>query len=449
MTVRKQKTSKGETKFYHYRFMSKGKLYQGVCKGCTTERDALKYEKDVKDKINTLAKQKNVQAIIENFRDELTGGSDILLSEAFELSLKKPSKRKPSDKQKAYKRSCWRDFYDYMTCHYPDIVKLADVKKAHAEEYIQYIRTKGRFNKQIIFKAKRKTATYENKIKKLSNKSCNTLHQAITEVFSKLFDDAGLIENPFIKIDKLDNESECREAFTENEIKLIAEKADDFIYPIFAIGIKTALREGDICTLKWNEVDLIKNQITRRMLKTRRTVEIPILPDFRQYLLSLQLQSGESEYVLPEHAEMYLNNRTGVTYRVKNFLESIGIETTKKVPGRSRAISIKDVHSLRHSFCYYAGMQRIPIAIVQNIVGHMTEGMTQRYQAHVNDRDKRESLLQMPDLMGLNGSNKIELTDTAQLEIEYNPERQKLIKLIDELPNDKISKVINYIERGM
>ena len=423
MAVKKQKTTRGITKYFHYRFMSKGKLYQGVCKGCSTEKAALKYELEIREKVDELSKQKNVKALVENFRDEMTGGSEIFLSDAFDLSLKKPRKRQPAKRLIDSKRSYWRDFVDFMETHYPDIKKLNDVCESHAGEYIQYIREHGRYNKRVQYKSGSQNTEYFRS-GNLSNKSCNTFHQTLNEVFDLLFKDAGLIENPFAEITKLNNESESREAFTEEELRLISEKADDFIKPIFVIGIATALREGDICTLKWIEVNLKSNIIRREMLKTRRIVEIPILPPLRRFLCEQQMESKESEYVLPEHAEMYLNNRSGITWRVKKFLESIGITTTKIVPGRTRAISIKDVHSLRHTFCYYAGVYGIPLLVVKDIVGHVSEQMTELYQKHADNQAKREKLMLMPDFMGLDVHTPAKLSEAVT-----EPERDQLVAL--------------------
>ena len=105
----------------------------------------------------------------------------------------------------------------------------------------------------------------------------------------------------------------------------------------------TALREGDICTLKWENIDFQDNVIRRRMNKTGNLVEIPIMNDLREYLLT-QPSRGDSEYVFPGHARMYLDNPTGISYRIKQFLEGIGIKTTRKPEGRERSVSVKDLH---------------------------------------------------------------------------------------------------------
>jgi len=403
MSVFKRKTSGGESKFYHHKFMADGKWFYGVCKGCTTQKAAMKYEKKIRNKTIELGKQKTVKALIENFRYDLTGGSKISLKDAYDLSLDKPRKRQPSATLIKSKRAYWNDFIAFMESKHPDISDLTSVRQQHAEAYIAHLRSKGRFDKQITFKAKSKTAEYQAK-SNLSPKTCNMYQMTLSEVFSRLFHDAGLIANPFDEIEKPDKQSETREAFTEAELHLIADNADDFIKPIFIIGITTAFREGDICTLKWSEIDDANQIVRRRMRKTGKIVEIPIMPPLAEFLRQQRIKTGKEEYILPEHATMYLNNPSGISYRVKAFLEGLGIKTTKKVDGRDRAISVKDVHSLRHSFCYYAGLAGIPLMIVQNVVGHMSPEMTKMYQAHASRETTRLKLLQLPDLMGLAGN---------------------------------------------
>ena len=89
MSIRKRKTSGGQSAEYHYEFMQNGKRYYGVCEGCTTERAALAYEKKIRDTIKTAAEQKSVKALIDNFREELTGGDVILLAGAFDRYIAK------------------------------------------------------------------------------------------------------------------------------------------------------------------------------------------------------------------------------------------------------------------------------------------------------------------------------------------------------------------------
>ena len=96
MSVKKRKTSKGETAEYHYDFTENNKRYRGVCEGCTTERAALAYEKEKKELVKKLVAQKNAAALVENFRQELTGSSVVSLRDAYQLYEKKPRPNRPA-----------------------------------------------------------------------------------------------------------------------------------------------------------------------------------------------------------------------------------------------------------------------------------------------------------------------------------------------------------------
>ena len=152
--------------------------------------------------------------------------------------------------------------------------------------------------------------------------------------------------------------------------------------------------------------------------------------------------SCDSEYVFPQHAAMYQTNRSGVSYRVKSFLEGIGIKTTRIPKGRSRAVSIKDLHSCRHTFCYYAGLRGIPLAVVQSIVGHMTPEMTKHYTAHATMEDKRKNMLAMSNLVQLTSANSDQSSEKS-----IDTLRRDLRDLIETLPKDKLEKLIAYARK--
>ena len=438
MSVAKRKTKSGYTKEYHYAFAQDGKRYRGVCEGCTTKREAEEFEKNLRKYVQEAAAKKDVKQLIEHFREELTGSKDILLTEAYERSLEKPKTRMPSEKQVRSKRSYWLDFVAFLQDRYPDLQKLSEVRPLHAEAYIQYLRKNGRFNKTVSYKGTVITQERSYQLQtELSSQTINTYQQVLTEVFQLLARDAGIAENPFSSIPRLKKNAETREAFSEEELGVIRDNLDDFTQPLFTIAIATALREGDICTLKWSEIDFKRDLIIKRMRKTGNMVEIPIMPPLRVYLWQLHTDSAESEYVLPKHAEMYLNNSSGVSYRIKQFLENkCRITTTKTLEGRSRAVSVKDLHSCRHTFCYYAGLYGIPLSIVQSIVGHMTPEMTKHYSAHASLSAKREQMRQLPEFMMLTG---LETRD------DESADREELHRLISTIPIEKVRELLKEL----
>lgn len=391
--------------------MIDGKRYGGVCLNCTSIDDARLYEQNIKDKVLELSKQKTVKAIVENFRDELSCGEKILLADAFDVSERKPKRKKMSKKHLLSKRSRFFDFVEFMSCNYPSVRYVNDVKIHHAEEYISYLRKNGRF------------VVTPNHLEKLAPATLNRFLEQIKGVFDSLLKQTGMLENPFVDIESVFDESESREPFTQKELELILSDAPDFIRSIFVVGFFTALREGDIATLRWSEVLWEQGIVRRKLLKTGAIVEIPIMPPLADFLRSRL--NNNSEYVLPEQAAMYLDNPSGIPYRVKKFLEEdLHIVTTKKVPGRSRAVSIKDVHSLRHTFCYFAGVAGIPLVVVQSIVGHMTPEMTAHYTAHADRQTKRDKLAALPIFNSLvNSTTRAELTEQLRRQIIASVEK--------------------------
>jgi hypothetical protein len=135
---------------------------------------------------------------------------------------------------------------------------------------------------------------------------------------------------------------------------------------------------------------------------------------------------------------MYFKNPSGISYRVKKFLEEdLHITTTKTVPGRLRAVSVKDVHSLRHTFCYFAGVAGIPLVVVQSIVGHMTKEMTEHYTSHADRATKREKLAALPMFKAL----------TVQIRRKELIEqtRQQIIKAIQTADDDMLNRIASIV----
>ena len=432
----KQKKTGGT---WYYEFMIQGKRYFGTCEDCKCRRDAEAFERTMRAKALQGAGLKSVKALYETFREDLTGGKRISLDEAFTLAEQKPRPRVPSEKHAGTKRTIWGDFLAFMKGEHPDVKNLTDVTDAHAQEYIALLQKTGRYDKSITYSRgvgkKSRTITRLKAEGALSARSLHLYQMVCAEVFSLLAKDAGLQDNPFASVRRAKSDAETREAFTLEELKLIFDNLDGFTRPLFMMAVWTGLREGDICTLKWSEVDLLHRLITRKTRKTGATVQIPI--SNKLYTLLAATPRADSEYVFPEHAQMYLTNSSGVSYRIKQFLEGLGIQTTRKPEGRTRAISVKDLHSCRHTFCYYAGLAGIPLAVVQSIVGHMSPAMTAHYSAHASIEDKRRGMERLAIF-----------TQDALPVAVVEPERIEFHQLIDTMPIDDLRTLLHALKSG-
>jgi integrase len=366
----------------------------------------------------------------------------ILLKDAYDLAIKKPRRRKISEKSLRDKKNHWYDFCCFMTAKFSEIKTLDKVTPKHAEKYTQYLIENGKYNKKISFNRKNRTSTYEAPNTLLSPRSINAYLISVNEIFNLLALDGGYSVSPFAHIPKQKLIQDKREAFTMEELALIAEDADEFILPLFTVGLCTGLREADICLLEWREVNMNENIIIRKTRKTGKEVTIPIMPPLKIFLGEKYKKTGNDKYVLPEHADMYLNNPSGISWRVKKKLEQLGVETTRIPEGRSRAVSVKDVHSLRHSFCYYAGLFNVPLAIVQSVVGHMSPDMTKYYSMHATKNDIKNAFEKISGVFGV-----INAPSVKKLPITINneSERNKLHKLIDTFPIEKIRDILQQL----
>lgn len=388
--------------FYHYRFKARGKLYTGNT-GCTKEKDAQKYERDMRKRLHSEA---NTRAIVEDLQDKLAGGKRMPLDEAFERFLKTPKKRQIQGHHKGVMTGFWEDFLAFAQGRHPEAKFVNDVTDTIAQAYIQHLRDHGKYQKKIRYRRKHdKTSTeYTSENRQLSPRTVNGYHKALQYIFDVIGEPAGVGTNPFKGIPKLDmkGHTEHREAFTPEELQEIGEKADEFVLALFAIGTSTGLREGDICTLKWSEIDLNSGWITRRTSKTGSIVTIPILTHLRSFLSALP---RDGEYLLPEHARIYQRSPSLISSRVKRFLErpkdkgGLAMTTTREVPGRHRRVTIKDVHSCRHTFCFMAAQERIPPNIIQSIVGHIDPEITRIYMDHFTAEQKQAATAGLPDYL--------------------------------------------------
>ena len=371
-------------KVFHYDFVLKGERYRGST-GQTTKKNALKFELAEKEKA----------------RKGLIGTKkSIELSKAYDAFVKIPRKNTRSAQREQNYRSKYNDFVAFMAGEYPKITTMNQVTQDHAEEYIYQLQDSGRYDKTISYKSiKGKEVTHAKAVEKMAKATINDYIMVLKMMFKSLKNKANIHKNPFAEIPQLTRDSESREAFTIEELKLIGEKSKDTpLYPLFITGICTGLRESDICTLKNSEVNLKTNWITRKQDKTSNTVTIPIMAPLRSYLLSLD---RKGEYIFPELAARYLcsKKRSKIGHSVTVFLESIGIESNREVKGRSRRVSVRDIHSLRHTFAYMSALANIPLPIVQSVLGHMDTKMTQMYMNHASAQAKQKYLAALPDYL--------------------------------------------------
>ncbi len=235
--------------------------------------------------------------LVEKLYEIKTGESirSVKLADVADEWAKIERRREPNERYAAQCQSTLRRFAEF--------IRQEDSK---ADEMAHVTRTLGR----AFMDAEKKRG--------VTAKTWNDTLKLLRATFKYLLP-AGAI-NPFSNTPTRETETVFRKPFSPEELKLIVDAAhdDDFTRPLIVTGICTAMRRGDCCLLKGDDVDLSRRFITVKTAKTGQTVSIPIFPMLFDELAKRPIQPGK--FVFPEQAAMYQENPDGITWRVKKVL---------------------------------------------------------------------------------------------------------------------------------
>ncbi len=367
--------------------------------GLTIESEAKKWAKQY---IDDLKGKKSAKQVYETIKNNLVD-KNISFDDAWEIFTNHPRKQQPGKERLRTIKGHWIDFVAFVSSSVDFCVVncVNNVSQKLAIKYIYNLRENGKFAK-VSYKRGETEIINENTSKKLSNNTTNEYLATLKMIFNILLQHRYVMENPFINIDALPKNAVGREAYSPEELKLMGDKSQGtYIYSLILTGTCTGLRLGDIANLKWKIVDLENSWLgdgsqDSKQLKTGNDINLPIVEPLAIHFESLP---RTSEYVFPELHKKYTNTPDSVTNDFKSVLEQCEIVHNIKIAGRSRLTSIKDIHSLRHTFAYIAAVSNIPLPIVQGVLGHMTQDMTKHYMNHASKKDKAKYLNQLPNYL--------------------------------------------------
>jgi integrase len=143
----------------------------------------------------------------------------------------------------------------------------------------------------------------ESRLKKVEPATVNRELSVLRHLFNlakrwkKFFSENAASESGLIPV----NNQKDRILTLEEEERLLA-SSNSHLRATLICALNTAMRKGEIITLKWFNVDLENNIITleHTNTKSKKTRRIPINSKLRKLLLEQRLKSGGSEYVFFE-----------------------------------------------------------------------------------------------------------------------------------------------------
>lgn len=362
--------------YWYLKFMVNGKAYL-QSSGTSNKSKAMKM---LKKNVEELRTKHREGSLSENIFEQLTGRSrsKLAVAEAWNAWEASPRKRNPSAVTVGHYRIHWNQFATWLVKNYVQIEYMHEVTPLIAEQYMSYVQkekaTPNTFNKKRNF---------------------------LRSIFRVLSAQAGLTKNPWDDIPLQTLDTESRRAFTPEELQIVCTKAKGFLRHAIAIGLYTGLRLGDVCTLKWDEIDLRKHMIRhlpRKTARHKKEVVIPIHPVLEAILQEIPREAS-SPYVFPKEAEIYQRNPPQISQTVQSFFnKDCGIQTTEGPHAqRQRSIVRIGFHSLRHSFVSLCAANNVPQVAIMELVGHGNPAMTRLY-SHAGTDQKVQAIAALPAL---------------------------------------------------
>jgi integrase len=148
---------------------------------------------------------------------------------------------------------------------------------------------------------------------------------------------------------------DARRPFTVPEIRKVIGVADKEWKSLVLFGLYTGQRLADLATLRWDNIDLARNEIRIKSRKTGKRLAIPIAPALKTHIESLA--AAREGYLHPKAAATVTSQKRSGTLsnQFADLLAQAGLRDkaphTSKGKGRDRKRSSNGLsfHALRHT----------------------------------------------------------------------------------------------------
>jgi|WetSurMetagenome_2_1015567.scaffolds.fasta_scaffold00088_38 integrase len=165
------------------------------------------------------------------------------------------------------------------------------------------------------------------------------------------------------KVEALKEHNKRLRYLSTDEVHRLIEKCPEHLRPIVTMAVNTGMRAGEMLSLKWGQLDLQNGFILLQKTKSGYKREIPINKTLWTMLLDMPSRfKGDA---------VFINSQTGKCFT----------EIGKAFERACVNAGIKDFHfhDLRHTAASNMVMAGMDIVTVQQILGHTTLRMTERY----------------------------------------------------------------------
>jgi len=152
-------------------------------------------------------------------------------------------------------------------------------------------------------------------------------------------------------------------------------------------GLYSGQRLGDVATLRWNNIDLVRDELRLSTRKTRKTMILPLAAPLRKHITSLHVADDPSAAIRPkafdlverQHKTGNLSNQFADLLAAAGLREKKNHKSTGKGRGSRRDVEPLSFHSLRRTATTILHDAGVPPAVAKTLIGHDSEAMHELY----------------------------------------------------------------------
>lgn len=251
----------------------------------------------------------------------------------------------------------------------------------------------------------------------------NKVRVMLLDMFEKAMIDNLVLKNPCKGIKLIRDERKEMRVFTKEEQAEFFECCKGTFYDnLFVVAVTTGLRQGELCCLTWDDIDLGKKEIsvTKTLLyqklegdcgkefhtnppKTKTSYrKVPIN---RQCALALKKQFVQRNNVMSKKTAKPLDGYENLLFTTKvgtPICDQILIDAIKRILDEINSCRDEieqfeyfSPHCFRHSFATRCFEADIPPKTVQQYLGHASLQMTMDLYTHVLKNQQQEDMLKL------------------------------------------------------
>ena len=236
--------------------------------------------------------------------------------------------------------------------------------------------------------------------KGLSPKTVRNIHGVLSKALNDAVGWDMLASNPAVRAVLPRQQKREMKAWSEEEAASFlrwARKTDR--YWMWRLLITTGIRRGELCGLRWSDVNLVKGTISIKATRVvaEGVIEGPPKSDAGQRTINLDT---ETIAALKEHYEFIAHLAAGLGHAINpdNYLligpdlQPINPETVSRWwrnDVRASGCSTIQMHGARHTAATIMLRQKVPLKVASERLGHADVGVTMRVYQHVNESDDR------------------------------------------------------------